>query len=105
MELTQNNILRMWIGNLDRRIVWYHFHQSTVKVFGDRGKCRVLTLRGGEHHQDDAIIINQDFGVLVSTENPIRQRHVEFQKDPAIFVVGKGGTITNFSKNIQLLQL
>jgi len=33
----------MWIRNLGRRIVWHHFHQSTVNAFGDRGKCWVLT--------------------------------------------------------------
>jgi len=33
------------------------------------------------HHQDD-VIINQDLGVLVSNQNPIRQHpvHFEFQK-------------------------
>jgi len=35
------------------------------------------SLRGGVHHHDD-VIINQDLGVLVSTQNPIRQHHTHF---------------------------
>jgi len=37
MELRET-MYKMWIGNLGRQIVWYHFQQS-INAFGDGGKC------------------------------------------------------------------
>jgi len=64
---------KIWIGNLGRRIVWHHFNSLEWTILAI--EANVGAPSGWRHKQPR-------FGVLVFTQNPIRQypTHFEFRK-------------------------
>jgi len=81
MELTQNNVLNVDSkpGSANRLAPLSSDYSERFRRW--RQMLSFRRFRGGVNPQDD-VIINHDLGVLVSTQNPIRQhsRHFEFQK-------------------------